>query len=373
MWGRFSTEVLLRGYAAVALLSLAFSQPVAGQLEVAELGSCPLELGGRVEECRLAYQTYGRLNAAGSNAILIPTWFTGRAAAWESMLGPDGAVDTTSHYVVVVESLGAGASSSPVTSSVQPGLAFPEITIGDMVVASYRLATEHLGLDSLDAVVGVSMGAMQAFEWAVRYPEYVGRIVPIAGAPRQAPFQRAIWQLIADAAHEGASAGDPGDEVIDELAHLILLVLTSPEAVNTGDYAQQVAQQAEALRAAELLEWAWHARAILRFDVGRAHGGSLESATASWNRPTLIVVSEQDHSVSPEPALEFGRLVGAEVLVLPDPAGHLAFFSNAEAQAAVRRFLAGPDSPDAPVPDEAVKRNDAWRMLALQMDRLGGR
>jgi hypothetical protein len=109
------------------------------QTHQANLGQCPLELGGRIENCRVAYRTFGSLDPQKKNAILIPTWFASRADTWLLLLGPTGIVDTTGFFVVVVESLGAGSSSSPSNSESQHGLAFPEITVGDMVEASWYL------------------------------------------------------------------------------------------------------------------------------------------------------------------------------------------------------------------------------------------
>lgn len=331
-----SVRSLPLSFAAVGLLV----GPASGQLHIADLGACDLELGGVIEDCQLAYRTYGELDERRSNAVLIPTWFTGRSSDWLSMLGPDGAVDTTTHFVVVVESLGAGSSSSPVTSGSHPGAAFPEITVGDMVATARRLVLDELGLPSLYAVVGVSLGGFQAFEWAVRYPEMVERIVPIVGTPRQAPFQRILWQLIAEASHEAASADEPNEEALDRLAHLLVLVVTSPEDVNDGSYEEQIAQQRAGLREAELFEWAWQARAIVRYDAASDFAGAMDRAVERWEGVALVVVAEHDHSVSPGPALDFADLVGAETLVMPESTGHVAFFSHAAAQRRVREFLA---------------------------------
>src|SRR5207302_8613528 len=111
-----------------------------------QLGQCSLELGGVVKDCRLAYRTFGTYETTRRNAILVPTWFASRADDWLPLLGPAGAVDTAGFYVIVIESLGAGSSSSPATSQTQHGMAFPELTIGDMVEASYRLAHDILHL-----------------------------------------------------------------------------------------------------------------------------------------------------------------------------------------------------------------------------------
>jgi homoserine O-acetyltransferase len=330
-----------RGLHALALLALVAGSAVA-QTRQAVLGQCRLELGGTIESCRLAYRTFGRLDPDRRNAILIPTWFTGRADGWLPFLGSNGYVDTTGVFVIVVESLGAGASSSPSNNESGRGLAFPEITVGDMVQTSHRLATEEFKLPELHAVVGISLGGLQAFEWGVRYPDYARRIVSIVGNPRQASHGRALFELVARTSEEGAKGSTPLDSTTMTLARLLTLASTSPAAVNTAPsaaYAEMLASQARELRTIDLYEWACHARAILRHDVARSFGGDLRRAARVWKARALVVTATHDHTADPQPAQEFARLIGADTLVMDSPAGHAAVFADSTAKAVVRRFL----------------------------------
>ena len=326
------------GICCVAASSL-IAPALTAQVQVASLGTCPLEMGGSVEDCRLGYMTFGTLAPDRRNAVLIPTWFASRAEAWRPLLGPEALVDTTGFYVVVVESLGAGSSSSPSTSRTQAGVTFPEITVGDMVEASYRLAREQLGLPELYAVVGISLGGLEAFEWAVSHPEYVRRVVPIVGTPRQAVYDRAMWELIAEAADRRVRGLAPEEAGSDDLARLLVLAGTSPEAANRQPTSRYLVAEREQVAAADMFEWAWHARAILRHDVTRHYGGDLTRAASVWKGRMLVVTATNDHSISPQPAQEFARYVDADTLVLSGAAGHVDIFSNRQAQAAVRAFL----------------------------------
>src|ERR1700679_442348 len=132
----------------------AFAQD--GALQTASLARCALDSGKFIAPCLLAYRTYGRLNAEGSNAILFPSWYNGRSEDLSQFFGPDKLVDTTRYFAVAVDALGDGVSSSPSNSAAQHGARFPALTIRDMVHAEYRLATEVLHLRHLHAVVGVS-------------------------------------------------------------------------------------------------------------------------------------------------------------------------------------------------------------------------
>src|SRR5262245_2487572 len=96
----------------------------AGQANIAELGACVLDSGARIEPCRVGYRTYGSLDATRSNVVLFPTWFTGTTKALTHIV-PDKLVDTKRFFLILVDALGNGVSSSPSSSTRQPRLAFP--------------------------------------------------------------------------------------------------------------------------------------------------------------------------------------------------------------------------------------------------------
>ncbi len=171
-----------------------------------------LDSGAVLEDVTLAYETWGRLNADASNAILICHAWTGDAHAsgrageghpapgwWSDLIGPGLPIDTDRYFVVCSNVLG-GCQGSLGPASKHPddgrpyGSRFPVVTIRDMVRAQSRLTT-HLGIDAWASVIGGSMGGMQALEWAVTYPERVRSIVPIASC-LQATAQQIAWGAI---------------------------------------------------------------------------------------------------------------------------------------------------------------------------------
>lgn len=163
-----------------------------------------LELGGRLEQVAIAFETYGELNARGDNAVLVCHALTGSAHAagrtdreevpgwWDPLIGPGKALDTRRYFVVCSNVLG-GCYGSTGPSSVDPatghpyGVDFPRYTVRDMVEAQRRLL-DRLGVRSLAAVVGGSMGGMQVLEWAAMHPGRVRSIVPIAIGPRHSAW-----------------------------------------------------------------------------------------------------------------------------------------------------------------------------------------
>ncbi len=159
-----------------------------------------LECGVDFGPFTIAYQTYGTLNAERSNAILIchaltgdqyaadPHPITGKPGWWTTMIGPGGVLDTGRYFLICANVLG-GCMGTTGPADIDPAtgepwaLAFPVITIRDMVRAQKRLL-DHLGIDSLFCVIGGSMGGMQVLEWAASYPECVFAAVPLAAAAR---------------------------------------------------------------------------------------------------------------------------------------------------------------------------------------------
>ncbi|MEQ8370301.1 MAG: homoserine O-acetyltransferase [Alphaproteobacteria bacterium] len=170
------------------------------RLEVPADRPLALDSGGILAPYTIAYRTYGTLNAARSNAVLVCHALTGdqyvvedhpvtgRPGWWKRLVGPGLPVDTDRYFVICANIIGGcmGSSGPPETNPAtgQPwNLDFPVITIADMVRAQTVLL-DHLGIARLFCVIGGSMGAMQVLEWASRYPERVFAAVPIAGAAR---------------------------------------------------------------------------------------------------------------------------------------------------------------------------------------------
>ena len=160
-----------------------YSQEIHGPYQVADIGDLVLEEGITLRGCQLAYATHGKLSSAKDNVILVPTWYSGTSKIMEQVyIGPGRALDPEKYFIVVVNQLGSGLSSSPHNTSLPfNGPRFPHARIGDDVRAQHMLLTKHLGIEQLALVVGGSMGAQQTYEWAVRYPAMVKRAAPIAG------------------------------------------------------------------------------------------------------------------------------------------------------------------------------------------------
>lgn len=182
------------------------------QFTFAETEPFPLDSGASLGPVTLAYETYGRLNAARTNAILITHALSGSANAagshaadgakpgwWDDCIGPGKAFDTDTFFVVCSNVLG-GCSGSTGPAHVDPatgrpyGMRFPVVTIGDMVRAQVRLI-DHLGIEQLLCVAGGSMGGMQALEWATHHPQRLKAAIPIATTAHHSPMLIALSEV----------------------------------------------------------------------------------------------------------------------------------------------------------------------------------
>jgi homoserine O-acetyltransferase len=190
------------------LLAFALTIPAPGQVPTASAGKPPAapaapaperhkftlhnfktESGAVLPEAHIVYGTYGTLNADRSNAVLLPSHYmanlTGYGFLIKSDAYPGGALDTSKLFLVTSELFGNGRSSSPSnTPAPFDGPRFPVMTIRDNVNAVHQLLTEELHIQHLRAVIGFSMGAQQAFQWAVSYPTFMDKAVATSGTAK---------------------------------------------------------------------------------------------------------------------------------------------------------------------------------------------
>ena len=182
------------------------------------LGDVRLQSGALLRDAQLAYATYGTLNRAADNAVLLPTFYTGTHLRNEPLFGPGRAIDPARHFVVSVNLFGNGFSSSPSNANApQDGPRFPHVTLFDNVACQHQLLTEALGVRRIALILGWSMAAMQAYQWAAQYPDMVEAILPYCGAARCSPINYAFLDgpkaaLQADAAWKDGNYATPPEK-----------------------------------------------------------------------------------------------------------------------------------------------------------------
>jgi homoserine O-acetyltransferase len=328
----------------VIFAALVSASPVVAQeQEFADLGTCALESGQELLDCRVGYRTFGELSEAKDNAILVPTWYGGASANWiqlqSELLGDDH-----DFFVIVVDALANGVSVSPSNSESQPGESFPEITTRDMVRSQYRLATEVFELDGLHAVMGISMGGMQSFEWSVLYPDFMTRVVPIAGSPQLGGHDVAFWETLKrlfawsaecqckEAAEAREALGLVNSSTIDQAG----------AALPADSVQARVARATPGMDSGTALNLIRQADAMNATDVTRGFEGDWAEAAGAVQADMLIIVGSSDHVVTPGPAIEFADYLGerATLIVFENDCGHnIPGCEMFRSRAVIREFL----------------------------------
>ena len=338
------------GMAVLLAVAAAPARGADGVQQIAELGRCVLTSGQVIEDCRVGYRTFGALDAARDNAVLMPTWLYGRSADLAVLFGdgssPQHLVDTGRFFGIAIDALGNGVSSSPSNSAKQHGTAFPQFNMRDVVEAEYRAVTEVLGLHHLHAVIGLSMGGEQTFVWSVAHPEFFDLAVPILGTPRLTAYDLQVKRIMVktivdDPAYEnGAYTEEPQLALANQFGNL---VVTTPEFRNHETPREKLDAfyaQAEARQSIDANDRLWQLRAIMTQDVigDRPPADVARAAKARF----LVIVAAEDHLVNPQPALDWTAAIGAPVYLSHGSCAHLIMSCDAEAVSArVRDFLAG--------------------------------
>lgn len=315
--------------------------------ELISVGRLELEEGGVIPDLQLAVRTWGELNAAKDNAILISTWYSGTHQIWaDAYVGPGHALDPAKYFIVAVNQIGNGLSTSP-HNTTDPSISmsrFPHVRIGDDVVAQERLLREHFGIDRLALVVGGSMGAQQTYEWAVRFPEKVQRAAPIAGTAKNTPHDFLFTETLNEQiwSDPGWNDGDYAShtEVTDGLtrhAHLWGTMGFSTEfwkqekwsALGFGSKEEFLSGFLEpyftAMDPNALLTMAWKWQ---RGDVSRHTGGDLAAALGRITAKMFVMPIDEDMFFPVRDcAAEQALVPGSELRIIADVHGHLGLFA----------------------------------------------
>ncbi len=179
--------------------------------EIFDAGDVVLQSGERLPAAKLAYQTYGSLSARKDNVVLLPTFYTGTHRRNEGFFGTGRAIDPARHFVVSVNLLGNGLSSSPSnTAPPQDGPRFPKVTLYDNVAIQQRLLAERFGIERVALVAGWSMAGCQAYHWAAAFPDRVDAILPFCASAKTSPHNFVFLEGV-KAALQADSAWREGD------------------------------------------------------------------------------------------------------------------------------------------------------------------
>jgi homoserine O-acetyltransferase/O-succinyltransferase len=271
-------------------------------------GDLKLESGEAIKDFSISYVTHGTLNAKKSNAILMVTAISGNHHRLDFMIGPGKALDTDKYFIVCTDAIGNGFTTSPSNSKAQPRMQFPKFVLRDMVESQWRLMKEKLGIDHVVAVIGPSMGGMQALQWGVSHPDYMDALVAIVPLSKTPAWSVAVMEasrkaIMNDPAWQDGNYTAPPEKGVRLFRDIVALL-----AARTPDmYAAQFKsgpdvvpwmeqQEAALLPLFDANDWIYQSWAYDRHDVGTTpgFGGDTAKALAAIKAKTLILTGTKD-------------------------------------------------------------------------------
>lgn len=331
---------------------------------VTPIGDVTLESGEVLSGVELAWESWGELNEAGNNAILVLHALTGDAHAhgtpdapgwWDALIGPGRAADTRSHCVISINILGGcSGSTGPLSVNPQTGRAyagdFPDITLRDSVRAE-RTLLEGMGVRRVAAVLGGSMGGARALEWAVTHPDMVERCAVIAATAASSAEQIALGGMQIDAVRLDPAFQDgfydPAQPPVRGLSLARQIAHVSYRSEAELDFRFSRALQGDGLghpryavgsylahqgrKLTERFDANSYIRlteALMGHDVGRGRGGAA-AALATTPAGFYVASVDSDRLYLPGQSEHLAQLAGVEAVSISAPNGHDAFLTHA--------------------------------------------
>jgi homoserine O-acetyltransferase/O-succinyltransferase len=257
------------------------------------------ENGSILPELRVAYETQGSLNPGRDNAILLVHGTSSNRHAFDPVIGPGKTFDTDKYFVITVDAIGGGDSSSPKDGL---GQDFPRYTIRDMMTAQHALVTRGLELATLRAVGGSSMGSFVSLEWGIRHPEMVRGLILLVSSPKaEANFQLTIDLMTSVIALDPRWEG--GRYTHNPIEGLRLAGMLYYPWVVSAAYIDRIPAQrlAQELEESARSYARWDANSLIfRYAASRGHdiaapfAGDMAAALSQIAAPTLIMPSASD-------------------------------------------------------------------------------
>jgi homoserine O-acetyltransferase len=218
-----------------------------------------------------------------------------------------------------------------------------------MVRAQHALLTQHLNIQRLHAVIGMSMGGMQVFQWMVSYPDFIKKAVSVAGSPWLTGHDLLIWaaelgilENIQDCKGNGSA--------MKALAPMHTIQAWTPRyrvaATKAGSFPEFLKNLEKGFLKYDPTDWAWQVKAIAAQDILKGFSGSPERAAQAVRAKALVILSTQDQLIYHEPARTFAGLLKAQIAELTGDCGHLAFLCESDSlRVIVDDFLKGDTTP----------------------------
>ena len=307
--------------------------------DIFSLGDIQLQCGLTLPDAKLAYKTYGTLNAKRDNVVLLPTFYTGTHERNEGFFGPGRAIDPSRHFVVSINMFGNGLSSSPSNAQAPADRGnFPLVTLFDNINCQKILLQELFGIEQILLVTGWSMGGCQAFQWAAQFPDRVINALPFCASARTSRHNWVFLEgvkaaLLADAAFKGGFYDNPPEGGLKAFARVYAGWVYSQTWYREEYYKQLGFDSVEEL----LQDWEndhlnWDANNLLAklatwqsgdISDNELYKGDFKTALANIKASTIIIACNNDLYFQPaDNQLEIDHIKNGELRVYESPWGH---------------------------------------------------
>jgi len=293
----------------------------------ADIGDFKVLSGEIIKNCQIGYRTFGKINHDSSNIIIYPTWFLGTSEGISTLIQKYKFVDSTKYYIIAIDALGNGISSSPSNYEYEDSV-FNNLTISDMVNSQYRFLTEILGINHIFSAIGGSLGSMQVLQWAVMYPDFIDKIVAYVATPKMSSYDL-LWMNTQLNFIESARRNGMTEKEIKKISDMInAMIARTPDYVlkniDITDFPEYLKSfDQEPGKTFSFDNYLAQLKAMMKHDISINFGGSMEEAAKNIKAELFIIVNETDILINPTQALNLANLTDAETLVLDNNCGHL--------------------------------------------------
>ena len=305
------------------------------------IGNFITQTGDTIKDCKIGYRYFGTVNSDSSNVILYCTWFGGNSEAIGRLIRKYQFIDTTKYLIIAVDALGNGVSSSPSNY----GGKFPEISIKDMINSQYRLLTNYLNIKKVFAIVGGSMGSMQALQWAVDYPDFAKKTVAYVPSPKLSSYDM-LWINTQIKLIETLRKYNSTEREIKTLSDMMTALYSrtaeyiaeniKPEQFE--DYLNSFNKEPDKIFTLD--NYLSQIRAILSFDISKNYDNDLTKVANQIKSKLFLIISKRDMMVNPTYSLQLSDITGCRTLILDNNCGHLAVTCEIEkVRKAIADFL----------------------------------
>ena len=307
--------------------------------EIYSLGDVSLQSGAVLPDARLAYKTYGTLNREKNNTVLLPTFYTGSHLRNEGFFGDGRAIDPARHFIVSINLIGNGFSSSPSNTQAPADRGnFPLVTLYDNVAMQQQLLSQQLGVESVLLVTGWSMAGCQAFQWAAQFPDRVGHILPFCASAKTSPHNFVFLEgvkaaLLADSTFNNGFYDQPPVNGLKAFGRVY-----AGWAFSQTFYRDKLHRQIGFESAQDLLvDWEqdhlnWDANNLLAklatwqagdISDNNLYNGDLQHALQAITAKTIVIACDNDLYFQPaDNRLEIKHIKGGELRIYESPWGH---------------------------------------------------